>query len=143
MKKLLIILMVIAMVSFLYAGCTPTTPAEEFEEEVEAEEELVPTDTPTISSINGIDITSDSTQYINKDESVDGITVGGSAATGAEVKVYINDAAVAATAAVTATGTWSLIITEIELGDDGEKTVYAVTSEVGLAELILLPMILS
>lgn len=132
MKKLLIILMVIAMVSFLYAGCTPTTPAEEAEE-VE-EEELVPTDTPTISSISGIDITSDSTQYVNSSEAENGIMVEGSAATGAEVKVYINDAAVAPTADVTATGTWSLIITESELGDDGEKTVYAVASEVGLAD---------
>ena len=130
MKKLLIILMVITMVSFLYAGCTPTTP----EEEVETEEELVPTDTPTISSISGIDITSDSTQYINSSEAENGITVEGSAATGAEVKVYINDAAVAPIADVTATGTWSLIITESELGGDGEKTVYAVASEVGLAD---------
>jgi len=129
MKKLLMILMVIAMVSFLYTGCTPTTPAEE-----EAEEELVPTDTPTISSISGIDITSDSTQYANSSEAENGITVEGSAATGAEVKVYINDAAVAATADVTANGTWALIITESELGDDGEKTVYAVASEVGLAD---------
>lgn len=129
MKKLLIILMVIAMISFIFTSCAPTTPADE-----EAEEELDPTDTPTISSISGIDITSDSTQYINKDESADGIMVEGSAATGAEVKVYINDAAVAATAVVTATGTWSIVITESELGDDGEKTVYAVASEVGLAD---------
>jgi len=132
MKKLLIILMVIAMVSFLYAGCTPTTPEEEVEE-VE-EEELVPTDTPTISSISGIDIISDSTQYVNSSEANDGIIVEGSAATGAEVKVYINDTAVAATADVTANGTWALIITENELGDDEEKTVYAVASEVGLAD---------
>lgn len=125
MKKLLIILMAIAMLSFIFAGCALTIPEEE---------ELVPTDTPTISSISGIDITSASTQYVNKDESADGITVEGSAATGAEVKVYINDAAVAATAVATATGTWSLIITEIELGDDGEKTVYAVASEAGLAD---------
>lgn len=129
MKKLLIILMVIAMVSFLYAGCTPTTPAEEVEEE-----ELVPTDTPTVSSISGIDITSDSTQYVNSSEAENGITVEGSAATGAEVKVYINDAAVATTADVTANGTWALILTESELGGDGEKTVYAVASEVGLAD---------
>jgi len=29
MKKFLIILMVIAMVSFIFAGCAPTTPADE------------------------------------------------------------------------------------------------------------------
>ena len=126
MKKLLVILMLLAMVSFLFAGCgTPTTPAEE---------ELVPTDTPTINSISGIDITSDLTQYINSSEAENGITVEGIAAAGAEVKVYINDAAVAATTVATATGTWVLIITEIELGDDGEKTVYAVASETGLAD---------
>lgn len=51
-----------------------------------------------------------------------------------KVKVYINDAVVAATTVATATGTWVLIITEIELGDDGEKTVYAVASEAGLAD---------
>lgn len=125
MKKLLIILMVIVMVSFLYAGCAPTTPAEE---------ELVPTDTPIISSISGIDITSDLTQYVNSSEAENGITVGGIAATGAEVRVYINDTAVVATTVATATGTWVLIINEIELGDDGEKTVYAVASEAGLAD---------
>lgn len=128
MKKLLIILMVIAMVSFIFTGCAPTTPAEE-----EPEEELDPTDTPTISSISGIDIASDLTQYVNSSEAENGITVEGIAAAGAEVKVYINDAAVAATTVATATGTWVLIITEIELGDDGEKTVYAVASEAGLA----------
>ena len=128
MKKLLVILMLLAMVSFLFAGCgTPTTPADE-------EEELVPTDTPTINSISGIDITSDLTQYVNSSEAENGITVEGIAAAGAEVKVYINDAAVAATTVATATGTWVLIITEIELGDDGEKTVYAVASEAGLAD---------
>jgi len=129
MKKLFVILMVIAMFSFIFTGCAPTTPAEE-----EAEEELVPTDTPTISSISGIDITSDLTQYVNSSEAENGITVEGIAAAGAEVKVYINDAAVAATTVATATGTWVLIITEIELGDDGEKTVYAVASEAGLAD---------
>jgi hypothetical protein len=137
MKKLLIILMVIAMVSFIFAGCAPpTTPAEdeEVEEETEAEEELVPTDTPTIISISGIDITSDLTQYVNSSEAENGITVEGTAATGAEVKVYIGGTAVAATAVVTATGIWSIVITESELGDDGEKTVYAVASEVGLAD---------
>ncbi len=129
MKKLLIILMVIAMVSFIFAGCAPTTPADE-----EAEEELDPTDTPTISSISGIDITSDLTQYVNSSEAENGITVEGIAAAGAEVRVYINDVAVAATTVATATGTWVLIITEIELGDDGEKTVYAVASEADLAD---------
>lgn len=129
MKKLLIILMVIAMISFIFTGCALTTPADE-----EAEEELDPTDTPTISSISGIDITSDLTQYVNSSEAENGITVEGIAAAGAEVKVYINDAAVAATTVATATGTWVLIITEIELGDDGEKTVYAVASEAGLAD---------
>ncbi len=126
MKKLLIILMVIAMVSFIFTGCAPTTPAEE--------EELDPTDTPTISSISGIDIASDLTQYVNNSEAENGITVEGIAAAGAEVKVFINDVAVAATTVATATGTWLLLITEIELGDDGEKTVYAVASEAGLAD---------
>ena len=136
MKKLLIILMVIAMVSFIFAGCAPppTTPAEDEEVDEEAEEELAPTNTPTITSISGIDITSNTTQYVNSSEAGDGITVEGSAAAGAEVKVYIGDTAVAATAVVTDTGTWSIVIIEIELGDDGEKTVYAVASEVGLAD---------
>ena len=136
MKKLLIILMVIAMVSFIFAGCAPppTTPAEDEEVDEEAEEELAPTNTPTITSISGIDITSNTTQYVNSSEAENGITVEGIAAAGAEVKVYIGDTAVAATAVVPDTGTWSIVIIEIELGDDGEKTVYAVASEVGLAD---------
>lgn len=81
MKKLLIILIVIAMISFIFTGCAPTTPADE-----EAEEELDPTDTPTISSISGIDITSDLTQYVNSSEAENGITVEGIAAAGAESK---------------------------------------------------------
>lgn len=92
------------------------------------------TNTPTITKITDIDITKTTTQYVNKTEAADGVTVSGSAATLAEVSVLINDVAIAATANVTATGTWSLIIAKAELGSDGVKTVKAVASEAGLTD---------
>ena len=140
MKKFLVILMVVAMSSFLFVGCLPgtTTPVVPVEP-VEPVEPVVPvvpaTNTPIISAISdGVSLTATTTQYVNKTEAADGVTVSGSAATLAEVAVYINDVAIAATANVTATGTWALIITKAELGIDGVKTVKAVASEAGLAD---------
>ena len=136
MKKFLVILMVVAMASFLFVGCMPgVTPPVDDEEEDEEEPVVPATNTPIITAISdGVSITSAATQYVNKVEAANGVTITGSAATLAEVAVYINDVAIAATADVTVTGTWSLIITKAELGIDEVKTVYAVASEAGLAD---------
>ena len=140
MKKFLVILMVVAMSSFLFVGClpgttTPVVPVEPVEPVVPVVPVVPATNTPIISAISdGVSLTATTTQYVNKTEAADGVTVSGSAATLAEVAVYINDVAIAATANVTATGTWSLIITKAELGIDEVKTVKAVASEAGLAD---------
>ena len=136
MKKLLIVLMVVAMASFLFVGCMPSvTPPVVEEEEEEEEEVVVPaTQVPIINTVTGIDITSSATQYLNKKEAADGITVTGNASTFAEVKVYIDGVPVAASADVTVTGTWALSVTKAELGTDGAKTLKAVATETGLAD---------
>jgi len=89
MKKLLVILMVVAMASFLFVGCVPTTPEEEVveEEEVVVEEEVVAaTVAPIITSILDypaagttavavISLTSTATQYMNAAEIANGIVL--------------------------------------------------------------------
>lgn len=134
MKKLLIVLMVVAMASFLFVGCLPgvTPPVDEEEED---EEQVVPTTSIAITLVSDFDITSTSTLYVNKTGAADGLIVSGNASTLAEVKVYIDGVVSAATANVSDAGTWTLGVTKTELGEDGlEKTLYAVASEAGLAD---------
>jgi len=134
MKKLLIMLMVVAMASFLFVGCLPgvVTPVEDEEDE----EEVIPTEpttvAPIITSITDIDITSSKTQYVNKADAADGMTVAGTAPTYSEVRVYI-DAICAGTADVGATGAFSVVVAKADLGADGDKVLYATAKEAALA----------
>lgn len=133
MKKLLIVLMVIAMASFLLVGCVPTTPAEG-EGEGEGEVVVPTTVAPVITAVTGVSLTSSAAQYVNRAESpVTGIVVSGTAPTYAEVKVYMGTK-VAGTADVLANGTFSVTIALTELGADGAKTLYAVAKEPGYTE---------
>jgi len=130
MKKFLVILMVLAMASFLFVGCT--TPVEEdvvVEEEEEEEEVVVVAATvaPVLLTVAGISLTSSATQYINATEAAV-VIVTGTAPTYSEVKVYVDDVC-AGTADVGVTGTFSVTVAEADLGADGDKVIYATAEE--------------
>jgi len=136
MKKLLIMLMVVAMASFLFVGCLGdgvTPPVDD-----EDEDGVTPPTTvaPIITSVSGIDITSSSTQYINAAEAVGGITVMGTAPTYSEIKVYINGIT-AGTGDSGADGEWTVIVANADLIKaakvEGAKTLDATAEEPGLA----------
>jgi len=133
MKKFLVILMVLAMASFLFVGCT--TPVEEEvaeEEEVEEEEEVVVAATvaPVLLTVAGISLTSSATQYINATEAAV-VVVTGTAPTTSEVKVYVDDVC-AGTADVAVNGTFSVVVAEADLGADGDKVIYATAKEAAI-----------
>jgi hypothetical protein len=131
MKKFLVMLMVVAMASFLFVGCLPgVTP--DVDDDDEEEEVVVVTTTvaPVILTVAGISITSSATQYINATEAAV-VTVTGTAPTYSEVKVYV-DAICAGTANVGDTGTFTVVIAEADLGADGDKVIYATAKEAAL-----------
>ena len=131
MKKFLVILMVVAMASFLFVGCLPgVTPDVEEEEEEEVVVVVTTTVAPVILTVAGISITSSATQYINATEAAV-VTVTGTAPTYSEVKVYV-DAICAGTANVGDTGTFTVVIAEADLGADGDKVIYATAKEAAL-----------
>ena len=88
---------------------------------------------PIITAVSDIDITSTATQYVSKAEAVDGITVTGTAPTYSEVKIYI-DGICAGTGDAGANGQFTVVVAKADLGTDGEKTLYATATDIGLAE---------
>ena len=93
MRKFLIMLMVVAMASFLFVGCLGTTPPIEPDE---PDEPVLPaTVTPVIEKIANvgdlvedvgiISLYSSATQYMNEEEVTDGILVKGFAPKYSEV----------------------------------------------------------
>ncbi len=144
MKKLLVILMVVAMASFLFVGCLPSVTPEAEEEAVEEEEEevVVPVsatpvliDVQTSAGVSIITVTSTSTQYMNIAEVGSSILVTGTAPSESLVQIYLDDVAIAPAVAEAATsGLWSVAIAKSSLGDDGVKVLTAKITEVGLDE---------
>ena len=142
MKKFLVILMVVAMASFLFVGCIPTTPDEEVAEEEVAEEEVaeeeevavVQTDTPYITGVAGISILSSSTQYINAAEDGTAFTVAGVGVAGAIIKLYIDDV-YAGVGSTGDGGSFSgITITAITMAEGADKTLHVTATLPGLAE---------
>jgi len=143
MKKLLVILMVVAMAAFLFVGCIPDVVTPPVDEEEEEEEEVVVETTvaPIITSITDnpatgtaaavISLTSTATQYMNAAEIALGIIVNGTAPTFSEVKVYIDDVC-AGTADVGVSGTFSVVVAKVDLGSDEDKVLYATAKEAAL-----------
>jgi len=130
MKKFLVILMVLAMASFLFAGCIPTAPAEEAAEEA-AEEvaAVVKTDTPFITGIADVDLSSTATQYSN-DPEVSGVGV-----PGAVIKVYLNgvQSGIGYTGADGVFAPDPIPVTLVDL-TEGVTTLYVTATQPGLAE---------
>jgi len=90
MKKLLVILMVVAMASFLFVGCLPTTPATPTEP-TEPTEPTVKTDTPYITGAgDDVSILATTTQYVTKAKLAN-FKVAGVGVAGAIIKLYIDD----------------------------------------------------
>lgn len=139
MKKFLVILMVVAMASFLFVGCLPgVTPDVDDEEDEEVVEPTsatpVLTAVETSAAVSIFDVTSTSTLYMNKTELGSSILVKGTAPSGSAVKIYIDDVAISAVAETAVTGLWTVAVAKSSLGDDGVKVLHATVTEVGLAE---------
>lgn len=145
MKKLLIILMVVAMASFLFVGCFGTTPPIEPDEPDEpVEPVLTPSVTPVIEKIANvgdseaddgiINLYSSATQYMNADEVADGILVLGFAPKYSEVNVYVGGIVVGTGTAYGGDEEFIVFVAEDNLGADGAKTLYAIATELGFAE---------
>jgi len=131
MKKFLVILMVVAMASFLFVGCTtPPTPEPEPEPEP-TPTPTVKTETPFITSIGAltgaISLSSTSTQYTN-DPTVIGVGVAG-----AIIKVYINDVQTGVGQTGTGGSFTSIGVTMATL-TEGTSTLYITATQPGLAE---------
>jgi len=143
MKKLLIVLMVVAMASFLFVGCLGVTP--EPDEPVDPDEPVLPTTvTPVIEKITNvsyeledigiINLYSSATQYMNGAEIADGILVKGFAPKYSEVNIYVDGEIVGTSTAYGLSEYFIVFVAEDNLGIDGEKTIYATATEVALAE---------
>lgn len=118
--------MVVAVASFLFVGClpetvTPVTPTEP------TEPTAAKTDTPYITEINNVSLSSTSTQY-TKNPLVSGVGVAG-----AIIKVYIDDVQ----SGVGQTGTGGLF-TEIDdtmfTLTEGVRVLYVTATQPGLLE---------
>lgn len=143
MKKFLVILMVVAMASFLFVGCLPSvTPDEEEVVEEEEEEVVAPvsatpvlTAVETSASVSIFSVTSTSTLYMNIAEVGSSILVKGTAPSESLVQLYLDDVAITpAVGEASTSGLWTVAVAKSSLGDDGEKVLTAKVTEVGLDE---------
>ncbi|MBA7586685.1 hypothetical protein ES708_28690 [subsurface metagenome] len=137
MKKLLIMLMVVTMASFLFVGCLPVTPPID---PVDPDPVLPVSITPVIEKITNVDdesiinLYSSATQYMNKAEVKNGILVKGFALKYSEVKVYVRGVVVGTSTTYGVLERFTVFVAKASLGDDGAKTLYATATEMGLAE---------
>lgn len=126
MKKFLVILMVIAMASFLFVGCLPgVTPGVDDEED---EDVGVKTETPVITGASNFDILATTTEYVTAAPTIDGVAV-----PGAVVKLYIDGVYAGITYAATNGVFTGLAITGITL-TEGERKVSVTATLSGFAE---------
>jgi len=132
MKKFLVILMVVAMASFLFVGCVPTTPAAEEEaaeeEEVVEEAEEAKTDTPYITEIGSISLSSTSIQYVKAEPAVSGVGVAG-----AIIKVYVDDVQ-SGVGSTGVSGAFDDIPMSMITLTEGVRKLYVTATVPGLAE---------
>lgn len=126
MKKLIIVLMMVAMASFLFVGCLSgtTTPATTT---------TTTTTTTTPATVAPIIIAVDAGALVNKAEAANGIVVNGTGRTYAEIKLSIGGILVSS-GDVAVNGTWTIVVAKTELGADGAKVLTATATEPGLTE---------
>ena len=143
MKKFLVILMVVAMASVLFVGCTtPPTPEPEPEPtptpEPEPEPEPTPTptvqtDIPYITGVVGISILSSLTQYLDADEGPL-LAVSGVGVSGAIIKLYIDDVYAGVGSTDSGGAFASITVTALTLAEGAGKTLHVTATLPGLAE---------
>jgi len=126
MKKFLVMLMVVAMASFLFVGCLGDGVIPDVDDE-EEDEPVVPT------TVAPIIIAQDAGALVNKAEAANGIIVNGTGRTYAEIKLSI-DGVLVSSGDVAVNGTWIVVIAKADLGADGAKVLTATATEPGLAE---------
>ena len=124
MKKLIIVLMVAAMASFLFVGCLPTTPVTP----VTPVTPTIKTDTPYITNIGTISLSSILTQYTGTPPAVSGVGVAG-----AIIKVYI-DGVQSGVGSTGTTGAFTAIPVTMVTLTEGVKKLYVTATQPGLAE---------
>lgn len=127
MKKFLVILMVVAMASFLFVGCLGVTPPVDDVDDVDDVVDVAKTETPIITEVSDIDLSlvAESTNYIS---------VTGIAPVGSVIRVYVNDVNTGIGYADVG-GIFTVIGTQIGAKIlDGAKTLYATATQFGLAE---------
>jgi len=139
MKKFLVILMVLAMASVLFVGCT-TPPTPDPDPDPTPTPVVVISATPVLTAVETsaavsiFDVTSTSTLYMNKAEVGTSILVKGTAPSESLVQLYLGDVAITpAVGEAAATGLWSIAVAKSSLGVDGVKVLTAKCTEVGLA----------
>ncbi len=133
MKKLIIVLMVVAVTSFLFVGCLPGTTTPDTTTGTTTDTTTTPTTVaPIITGVADI-----SGGYVNAVAAADGLVVAGTAPTYSEVKVYINGIT-AGTGDAGANGVFSVVVANADLIKaakvEGAKTLHATATEAGLAE---------
>jgi len=127
------------MASVFFVGCT-TPPTPDPDPDPTPTPVVVISSTPVLTAVESsvnvaiVDVTSTSTQYMNKAEAGSSILVKGTAPAESLVKIYLDDVAIATVAETAVTGLWTIAIAESALGDDGVKVLTAKVTEVGLAE---------
>jgi hypothetical protein len=129
MKKLVIVLMVVAMASFLFVGCLPgvVTP-EPTPTPTPTPTPIVKTDTPYITLIDGGNVS----LYSIVTEYASGATTGGVSVAGAVIKLYING--VQAGVANSGTGgVFTVTVSMLKL-TEGVTKLYVTATVPGLAE---------
>ncbi len=121
-------------VSYTEGGITKTDIVEVIVSEPESPEPVEPPDkseTPVITSVPGAD-----DGYVNEAEEAGITEVTGYSIDGSIIKLYLDDELIGTTIASKAKSVFAMFEfedLEIDLGDDGEKTLYATAQEAGLA----------
>jgi len=145
MKKLLIVLMVVAVSSFLFVGCLGVTPPADDVDDDDDVDDVLASATPVLTGVASsavvpvaiVDLTSTATQYVNKAEAGTLIFVQGTAPAESLVSIYLDDVAITAAVGETSVnGLWSIFVAKSALGDDGVKVITAKCTEVGLTESV-------
>jgi len=143
MKKFLVILMVLAMASVLFVGCTtPPTPTPDPDPDPTPTPVVVVSATPVLTAVAtsaGVaifDVLGTGTLYMNTAEAGSLILLQGTAPAESVVKVYFDDVAIATVAETGVTGLWNMYVAKSSLGADGVKVLTVKCTEVGLAESV-------
>ena len=126
MKKLIIVLMVVAVASFLFVGCVPTAPVTPVTP-TEPTVSTVKTATPYITAIGGTNIASALTQYTSAP------TVTGVGVAAAIIRVYI-DGVMTGIGTTGVAGLFGPISVSMVTLTEGVKVLHVTATQPGLTE---------